>query len=49
MKKKAFPKFGNGKGMKTKHSQNLGTGIRDYYSREWMRTGTGMEQKNYND
>ena len=24
--KKTFPKFGNGKGMKKKHSQNSGTG-----------------------
>ena len=40
MKKKAFPKFGNGKGMKKIHSHNSGNGIRGFHSWEW--TGTGI-------
>ena len=56
--KSPFPKFANGKGMKKRHSRNLGTG------REWKKhsqnsgtgirgyyswewTGTGMEQQNH--
>ena len=32
--KDPFPKFGNGKGMKKKHSHNAGKGITGYHSQE---------------
>ena len=45
--KKGIPEIREREGNEKKHSQNLGTGMKSYYSREW--TGTGMERKNYND
>ena len=45
--KKGIPEIREREGNEKKRSQNSGTGIRGYYSREW--TGTGMERKNYDD
>ena len=48
-RKKTFPKFGNGKGMKKILSHISGTGIRGYQSQEYPGTGTGMEKKQQNN
>ena len=47
--KKSIPKIREREGNEKRHSKNSGTKIRGYYSREWTRTGTGMERKNYYD
>ena len=47
--KKGIPEIREREGNEKKHSQNSGTGIKSYYSREWTGMGTGMEQKNYDD
>ena len=47
--KKGIPEIREREGNEKKLSQNSGTGIRGYYSREWTGTGTGMERKDYDD
>ena len=47
--KKSIPKIRERERNEKKLSQNSGTGIRGFYSREWTGTGTGMERKDYDD
>ena len=42
----SIPEGQEREGNEKKHSQNSGTGMKSYYSREWTGTGMGMERKN---